>query len=378
MFISEVFYIFLERDLTMKIESYKSHGKTKYRFRAFLGKDVVTGKQHRVFKSGFDTRKEAEMAYLELTTLHKPTEKSKATFRQVYEIWLDTYRLGVKESTLKHVEQIFSSHILPVFGHIKIGEISPPVVQQFVNHQFETVITANKRFMYLKKVFKFAKKQGYIHENPTELVDVPRRLKKKKKTSDEENFYTKEELLQFLDLAKEKLPFLWFVFFRLLAYTGLRKGEALALTWDDITLDKNTISINKTVSRGEKGHIISDTPKTYKSNRIVLIDKETASFIDKLDKSSTYVFPNSKGSFITPSQPVRQLHRVVDNTDLKYVTPHGFRHTHCSMLFSARVSIPEVQDRLGHEDVKTTLDIYNHLFQQDKEDALNRFLDYLK
>ena len=58
MFISEVFYIFLERDLTMKIESYKSHGKTKYRFRAFLGKDVVTGKQHRVFKSGFDTRKE--------------------------------------------------------------------------------------------------------------------------------------------------------------------------------------------------------------------------------------------------------------------------------------------------------------------------------
>ena len=58
--------------------------------------------------------------------------------------------------------------------------------------------------------------------------------------------------------------------------------------------------------------------------------------------------------------------------------PHGFRHTHCSMLFSARVSIPEVQDRLGHEDVKTTLDIYNHLFQQDKEDALNQFLDYLK
>ncbi len=362
----------------MKIESYKVKGKTKYRFRAFLGKDYITGKQQRVFKSGFDTKREAEKAYLELTTTHKPTEKSKATFRQVYEIWLETYQLGVKESTLKNVNQIFNAHILPAFGDMRLREITPPLIQQFINQQFQMANAAYRRFTYLKKLLTFARKQGYIHENPAELVEVPKSKKKPKKKAENENFYTKAELEKFLTLAKEKLSNKWFVFFHLLAYTGIRRGEALALIWDDVSLEEKVIDINKTVTRGESGQYISDTPKTNKSNRTILIDDVTASLISSLARDSTFVFPNSKGSFITSSQPIRQLHRVVNNTDLKYVSPHGFRHTHCSMLFSAGVSIPEVQDRLGHEDVKTTLDVYNHVYQEDKSAALKRFIDYMK
>lgn len=150
------------------------------------------------------------------------------------------------------------------------------------------------------------------------------------------------------------------------------------LTWDYIDIKAKTASISKTISNGDSGHFVSETPKTDKSNRIILLDDATAVFIDELEKNSTYIFPNTKGSFITPSQPIRQLHRVVNDADLKYVSPHGFRHTHCSLLFSAGVSIPEVQERLGHEDVKTTLDVYNHVYQKDKSDALKRFIDFMK
>ena len=362
----------------MKIESYKVKGRTKYRFRAFLGKDPITGKQQRAFRSGFDTKREAEKAYLELTTIHRPTEKSKATFQQVYKLWLETYRLSVKASTLKQVQQIFKDHVLPVFGNLKMKDITPPLIQQFVNEQFKIAVRANKRFAYLKKILTFARKQGYIKENPAELVEIPKRKRKSNKKAENENFYTKAELEEFLSLAKEKLSHQWYVFFRLLAYTGIRRGEALALTWNDVDLEKGLLLINKTVTRGEAGTYISNTPKTEKSNRTILIDGVTANLISSLARDSTFIFPNTKGSFITPSQPIRQLHKVVDDTDLKYVSPHGFRHTHCSMLFSAGVSIPEVQDRLGHDDVKTTLDIYNHVYKEDKTAALERFLDYMK
>ena len=90
----------------------------------------ITGKQIRVHKSGFDTRKEAELAYLELATTHKPAEKGSAKFYQIYDLWMETYALDVKASTLKQVQQIFKDHILPVFGNLKMKDITPPLVQR--------------------------------------------------------------------------------------------------------------------------------------------------------------------------------------------------------------------------------------------------------
>ena len=357
----------------MKIESYKVKGRTKYRFRAFLGKDPITGKQQRAFRSGFDTKREAEKAYLELTTTHKPTEKSKATFRQVYGLWMETYRLGVKESTLIQKERLFEKHILPTFGEMKLLEITPPLIQQFINQQYQIATTADSRFSALKRVLTFARKQGYIYQNPAELTDLP----KIPQTEESDNFYTKAELEEFLSLCEEKLPYMWQVFFRLLAYTGIRKGEALALTWDDINQENRLLLIYKTVSNSKRGLIISNTPKTKKSYRSILLDNKTAAMIDGLDKSNEFLFPNKKGGFKDLTQPAYQIDKALRGSTLKTITPHGLRHTHCSMLFSAGVSIPEVQERMGHDDVKTTIEIYNHVYHQDKESALQKFMTYM-
>ncbi len=361
----------------MKIENYKVRGVTKYRFRAYIGIDPATGKAVRIKKSGFDTKREAQLAFAELVANENPVKADNSTFGGVYKLWRETYRLTVKDSTLRHSDQIFQYHILPEFGDMKIKDITPLMLQRFYNHQLEICASPQERFVKVARIFDFALKQGMIEKNPALMVDRPRRRNADTKKRREVNFYTKDELNRFLSMAKEKLSLKWYVFFRVLAYTGMRRGEALALTWDDINVDDMTIRVSKTISQGQSGPYLSETPKTEKSNRTILIDRETMELIQSLDRTSEFIFPNTKGSFCALSQPVRKIHAVVDGTDLKYISPHGFRHTHCSILFSAGVSIPEVQDRLGHTDVKTTIDVYNHVYQQDKKHALDRFIDYI-
>lgn len=357
----------------MKIESYKVRGETRYRFRAYVGIDSATGQPIRVRGSGYETRHEAQLACAELIAREKPVKSM--TYGNLYRIWLESYRLTVKDSTLRHVEQVFRDHILPTFGSMQLKDITPLMVQRWVNEQAQSAVKANERLMYFAKIADYAVKNDIIDKNPAEVINRPHRSRQAVRR--EINYYTREELERFLQLAEERLPHMWYVFFRLLAYTGMRRGETLALTWDDVDPDAMTVRISKTLTRGFEGAYISSTPKTDRSNRTILIDPETMRLMQTLDHSGRYVFSNSKGSFYAQSLPVKMMHKVVDGTDLKYISPHGLRHTHCSLLFSAGVSIPEVQDRLGHADVKTTIDVYNHVYQQDKQNALNRFMDYM-
>ena len=362
----------------MKIDRYQVRGQTKYRFRAYVGVDPLTGDKIRIRGSGYDSKREAQLACAEMMANKAPAKVHDVTYRQMYELWLESYRLKVKASTLRNTEQVFRDHILPAFGSHKIKDISTFQCQQWANDQAKKADAAPKRYAYLAKIFDFAVRQGVINSNPAALVDRPTRSRSSRSHRSESNVYSKEELHQFLELCQERLPFQWYVFFRLLAYSGMRRGEALALTWADINKQEHTIQISKTVTRGSDGAYISETPKTDKSNRIILIDATTLKLIQALPTTSDFLFPNSKGSFTAQSVPVKMMHKAVDGSDLRYISPHGLRHTHCSLLFSAGVSIPEVQDRLGHTDVKTTIDVYNHVYQQDKQKALDRFMVFLE
>ena len=357
----------------MKITSYKVRGETKYRFRVYAGTDPVTGKEIKIQRSGFDSKKEAQLAAAELLARHNPGRARRLTYQQLYEIWLDTYRLTVKDSTLRKTEQLFRDHILPFFGSYLIEDIRPLDCQRFANEQAHKAVRADGHFVYMSKVLDFAVKNDLLDKNPAAMIEKPKRRKGSRRP--EMNFYTREQLQEFLRLAEERLSPMWFAFFRLLAYTGMRRGEALALQWSDI--EGNIIHVRRTIARNDEGAYLSDTPKTDKSNRDILIDDETLRILNALERTSSFIFPNEKGSFSPESQPVRQLHKAVDGTDLPYISPHGLRHTHCSLLFSAGASIPEVQDRLGHSDVKTTIDIYNHVYPQDKEKALSSFLAFM-
>ncbi|MBM6991413.1 MAG: Arm DNA-binding domain-containing protein [Mobilibacterium timonense] len=104
----------------MKIERYQVRGQTKYRFRAYVGVDPLTGDKIRIRGSGYDSKREAQLACAEMMANKAPSKVHDVTYRQMYELWLESYRLKVKASTLRNTEQVFRDHILPAFGSHKV------------------------------------------------------------------------------------------------------------------------------------------------------------------------------------------------------------------------------------------------------------------
>ncbi len=352
----------------MNIKTYKKNGETYYKFNAYLGIDPKTGKEKRTNRSGFKSKKEAEIAYLRLLTEVENKIEGKITFEQVYLDWLKTYKKTVSESTLHKITALFNKHILAELGDYYIHTIKLQDIQYCVNKWSDVFKNVKPIKNYTSRVFKFAIQNSYIKENPCEFVIVPKISEKVDKI---ENFFEKEELLEFLNYAKQDLSHKWYTYLRLLAYTGIRRGEGLALTWDDINFKNKTININKTLTTGTDNKQIIQNTKTNAGTRIINIDDETINVLKKhkINSTSNLVFANKKGEHIYLSSPAKKMKNIEKKYNLKDVSLHGLRHTHCSLLFAAGADLKQVQKRMGHKDIQTTLEIYTHLTKEKSEET---------
>ena len=169
----------------------------------------------------------------------------------------------------------------------------------------------------------------------------------------------------------------------------MRIGELLALTWDDVNFTDNTISINKTLSKNVKGRPAIYDPKTETSKRVLDMDSETMQVLRRWQvQQASYllkrginamagdqlVFSNRANDLMRLEVIREWCYRILKAGNLPNVTLHGFRHTHATLLFSGGASVKEVQTRLGHSKVQTTLDIYTHLTKQDQKETINKFV----
>lgn len=376
----------------------KKDGSTAYMFQAYLGTDPNTGSRIRVTRQGFSTKKEASLALSRLKLEVGEGSFIKAnedTFQAVYNLWLEQYCNTVKESTLHKTMQLFNKHILPAFGSMKLDKITVPFCQKKVNEWFgiHSKYTVIKN--YASSVLKFAIRMDLIKSNPMDKITVPRKMAKVDQ-DDELKYYNKEELQHFFSCCREDATqsnnLLWITLFRLLAFSGMRKGEALALTWKDLDFTNETVSISKTVARGLGNRLLIQTPKTATSKGAIVLDGITLSMLSTWRKrqatdflklgfntmnENQLIFPNKKNELMTPTKPDQKLERLIKKNELKRITIHGFRHTHCSLLFEAGASIKEVQDRLGHADIQTTMNIYAHVTEKAKEKTAEKFAKYV-
>ncbi len=381
---------------TGTIESYTlKNGEKRYRFQVYIGVDPLTGKEQRTTRSNFKTEKEADLALarLKLEIANGQYKKIQAeTYQEVYDLWVKVYENKVEESTFVKTTGIFRNHILPAMGDYKIDRINVDICQRHVDDWLEKLVNGDKTKSYASLVMRFAIQRGYIEKNPFELVDLPHKSKRRSAKSDKDKFYTKEQLREFLNSAEKHPNYKVYAFFRLLAYSGMRKGEALALTWEDIDFNDNEIDINKALGQGKGQKLYPKPPKTG-TNRKILMDEATMVILNEWKKKQQQaylmlgyntltkeqlVFSNNRNSFIQPTKTNDWVKSILRHTNLPYMSTHGFRHTHCSLLFEAGSKIKEVQDRLGHSDVKTTLDIYAHVTASAKEDAIQKFESYLQ
>lgn len=183
------------------------------------------------------------------------------------------------------------------------------------------------------------------------------------------DFWTPEEYKIFSGHIQDNIEL--YTAFEILFYTGMRKGELLALTLNDIDFNQKTIRINKTLAYVD-GIYVNQPPKTQKSDRTIDVPEflleEIRTYISRLYKPDPEhrLFNRSRvwlGEAIT---------HVCSRIDLKPIRVHDIRHSHASMLIDLGANPLMIAERLGHEDVKMTMNTYSHLFQSHQKEIIEK------
>lgn len=388
------------------------NGEKKYWFQIYLGTDSTTGKKKRTSRRGFKTPALANKEYLKLSAQLnnnslKPNTTADLTFANVYQQWFDnSYKDTVQSSTLYKTKQIFDCHILPEIGDMKINQITSEFLQPIVDQWANKYTKLNIISRYADRVFKYAYTIKIINADPFDHVLLPKRNKHQAiNRKPKNNFFSTTELEKFtkylINNTKSDnsgtIGFTQAVFFIIMAYTGMRKGELLALEWSDINFDQQTIDINKTVVTDENGKQRTQPPK-WNSFRVISYNSLIAKYLSeyrKYQSNTTLLFPNHQaGIWRNLGKPNVWLRSIInqgtadfqkiyqmtkDNYYREFVhqiTPHGLRHTHATWIFEKnnRITPKAVQQRLGHKNISVTLDIYTHV-TSDQDKLLNDTLD---
>lgn len=365
----------------------KSNGANLWRVTGYLGVNPETKKQVNINKGGFLTQKAAKAYYRQVSydILKNGFQNHKdATFKEIYELWLETYELTVKESSFVKLKQKFDIHILPTFGEKEIKKIGVSDVQKFANAMREKNTQFKEYVSNVSRIFDFAIKQGYVSENPAKKIVMPR--KKKNLQEKEINFYTKDELKKLLEYAKNNEPFQIYTFFFLLANTGCRQGEILGLQWDCINFEEKVLTIKQTLTRGKNRRQYLEEPKTKKSRRKIPLTDETISILKKwrliqkeeclklgvnIFDGKQFVFCDEKGEPIQLSHPRLWLHRISKRAGIPKLSPHALRHAFATILIGQGINFKTVSELLGHSSVSMTLDTYAGVYQEEKIDSIN-------
>lgn len=358
----------------LDIKSYKKeNGKTYYKFRIYIG--IENGKRKYIKRAGFKTKSEARSAILNIQEeLDNPKASDEILFKEVYKKWLKQYEKQVIDSTYYKTTRTFKNHILPDLGHLTLKEITPKLLQNKLNDWCDKLKFGRKLLGPVKQVFDFAIQREYIQINPTLSVSAP---KIKREIKVKKDFYNPDELKEFMKLVEKTDNIKKIALFRLLAFTGIRKGELLALTWADYY--DNTLSINKALSRSDAGLELSTT-KTKSSERLISLDKKTCNILDELHKTypkSKKLFEAENGGFLSPTKPRKWLLSIIKDSKLEPIKIHGFRHTHASLIFDAGMTLKQAQQRLGHSDLNTTMNVYTHITEKAVDDIGERFSNYI-
>ena len=371
------------------------NGETRYLFQTYLGIDPATGKERRTTRRGFKTMKEAKQAernlLLDVEENGLPSNQSDGfqdpTFEELASLWLENYKTTVKPSTFENVRSKVEKMTEEHFKELKLKKITVAYCQRVVIELSKTYVLYNHYLSVVNRIFKYAVLMGILDSNPFDKVIKP----KSRQTQRKGNFLTKEELKEFLKLAQNTTLSYFFPLVHLMSYTGLRQGEALALKWSDIDFENKKITVDKTAVRIKEKQTLQ-TPKTKNSKRVISIDPTTLLILKSWKKDQikiyfkngkhfegdeNFIFTNQRGEWVHIHNFIRYFKRFIADHKLKTITPHGLRHTHASLLFSAGVEPKNISDRLGHSTVQITLDLYTHITEEQRTDTVEKLLEYM-
>lgn len=359
----------------------------------------------------------------EKVTSGKYLDGEKLTYKAYIDLWLEEYaRKQMQATSLERTEDALNKLILPELGHLKVSKIQPLHLQQFYDKLIKNGYTIRgirreyksntiKRIhQIISSSLNTAVRWQIIDSNPCSRISPP----KLENTVRKVKCFSLEEAQIFLDqLDKDytvrrggrikagsvgerhyiihKVPLQIKVFFNLALFGGFRLGELVALTWDDVNFQNNTVSITKSTAKTKNGQI-TKCPKTPTSIRTISIPPDVIQLLShykaeqakyRLSLGSywngdNYIFIQDDGTQMDINTPNHTFKKIIqryndsvteEGEKLPTISLHGLRHTSATLLIAQNIDVRTVSSRLGHAECSTTMNIYAHALKKQDEIA---------
>lgn len=359
-----------------------------------IGRDPETGRRrqkwHKLAATG-KRQAQQELSKL-LADLAGGTyvEPGKLTLGEYLERWLQDYaKVNTSAQTAQRYEVIVRHHLIPALRTIRLDQLRPAHIQHYYAEALQSgrkdgrgsalsARTVTHHHRVLHEALEHAVQWQMIAKNPADSVKPPRPVDREMKTLTAPEV---DALLQAVEGTRLQVPVL------LAVATGMRRGELLALRWQDVDLDNARISVRRSMERTKTNGISFKTPKSAKGNRVVTLPSVVVQALRRhlaeqtrlkaqlgIEHSeSDLVSARPDGQPLSPDNLSREFTATLRKHGLPEVRLHDLRHTHATLLLQGGINPKVISERLGHSTVRITLDVYAHALPSMQEEAARRF-----
>ena len=348
-------------------------------------KDPETNKKKQKNMGSFEKKRDASKKLTEIKDSIYNEDfilPNKITLGNFILEFLEKYKINLSITTYNCYLRICNKYIIPMLGNIKIEDLKPIHVQNYVDDLIGILSpqTLKVHINILNLAIKRAYRLRMIRENIMDCIEIP----KSKKFKNE--IYNQEDMVKLLKISKEtelELPIY------LASGLGLRISEVLGLTWNNIDFNENSITIDKITVRNN-GKVILKDPKTESSIRTISAPIEIINMLKdykrkyieaklkyNITNSNNLIFFDKNGQPIAQDVLSKKFSRFLEVNNLKHIRFHDLRHSHVTLLINSKIPIKVISERVGHSNINTTLNIYSHVLKEMDKEASDKISESL-
>lgn len=311
---------------------------------------------------------------MSVTIEEKKKGDEKMKLKELLELWLERYmKHTIKIRTYNRYKSICELHLIKDLGEHELDELKPNVLQDFLLKKIDNKYSTNTIkgiVSVLKQALRLAITLEFVDKEYCSNLKMPSSEEK------EISVFTKKEqqVIESFCLNHKKRNYIGIV---ICLYTGIRLGELLALTWDDIDFNSNLLTINKTSYSAKvdgKTQIIVDKPKTKKSIRVIPLPNQLVKLLKiiKKESNSKYVITTRNLGMVCNRSYQRTFKFILKKVNVPYRNFHSLRHTFATNAIELGMDVKTLAEILGHTNAMITLNRYSHSLLNYKIEMMNK------